>query len=154
MDSDLGCNLISGFKPHARHMVGYLVRILFYDTVHAPPVMLVYPCCQSRRYSVFLQIDHCLAHVLLFFYLSGNLPGLALADSFDLSQAFRLFLDDAESVLLKLFYNPSSQGCANPFHRSGSQVPLNGNQVLRLADFGCLCLKLQSVQFMGSILSL
>ncbi len=109
MNTNLCSNLICRLKSHSRHMVRDLVRVLLYDTVHTLPVMLVNLCSQSRRYSIFLEEYHCLAHIPLFFHLRRNLPCLSLADPLDFRQPFRLLLDDAERILFKFLHNLSRQ---------------------------------------------
>ena len=50
-------------------MVCQMIRILLYRTVDIASIMLIDLCCQCCRNAEFLQIDHCLPHILLLFYL-------------------------------------------------------------------------------------
>ena len=111
-------DLVRCLKPDSLYIIRKLVRVLFQDFVYTHSIILVYLCGKSGGDPIFLEIDHCLAHVLLLFYLLCDLSCLALADPFDFRQALRLLFDDPEGVLFKFLYDPPCKGSPHAFDRA------------------------------------
>ena len=147
------CMNAGAYGGDSRYMVYKLVRIFLNDAINALPIMLIDPHCKGYRNSIFLQIKHRLTHILLFFHLKRYLPCLALTDSLNLCKTLRLLLNNTESIFLKLLYNPACKRCPYTFYGSGTQIPLNGNQILRFTYPCRLNLKLCPVKPVGRIFS-
>ena len=113
MNTDSLRYLIRSSESHTTDMIRHLVRVLFQHTVNPIAIILINLCCQRRRNAIFLQIDHCLTHVLLLFYLLCDLSCFALTDAFDLCQPLRFFLYNSECIFFKLSHNPPCQCSAD-----------------------------------------
>ncbi len=124
-------DLVGDTKTDAINIIGHPIGIFFDHLIELRPVCVVDPHTQGIGNSILLQEDHGLAHILLFLHLLRDLPGLSLADSLYLRQAFRLLLDDAERIGFKLLYDPCRQSRSHSLNGAGAQIPLNGKDVLR-----------------------
>src|SRR5699024_7061681 len=153
MNSDSECYLICRFKSDSFNIICQSVWIFFQNAVNSQSVFLINLDCQIDGNPLFLQINHCLSEVFLFFYLYTDFPGLSLTDSLDFRQPLRLFLHNAEGVFSKFRNDLSCKRRPNPLHSTGSKIPLNGFPVLRLLYLVLCHLKLQPVRRMHDILS-
>ena len=113
MNTDSLRDLIRSSESHPADMIRHLVRILFQHTVNPIAIILINLCCQCRRNTIFLQIDHRLTHILLLFYLLCDLSCLAFTDAFDLCQPLRFFLYNSKCIFFKLSHNPPCQCSAD-----------------------------------------
>ena len=118
MDSDPRGDLIRGLKTYPFNIVCQLIRILLQNFVNFHPVIPVDLCSKTEGDSVFLKIDHRLAHILLLFHLYRDLPRLSLADPLDLRKPFRLFLYNSEGIFLKPPHDPCGKSSAHSLDRS------------------------------------
>ena len=67
MDSDACRNLICGTKSDPLNIIRKFIRIFFHHFVYTHTIMIIYLCCQFRRNSILLKIDHCLSQILFIF---------------------------------------------------------------------------------------
>ena len=154
MYADFGCNFIRSLKSDSFNIICKLIRIFFQHFIHFHSVILINLGCQLCGNTVFLQIDHGFSHILLFFKLRGDLLCFSLTDSFDLRKSFRLFFNNAESILFKLFHDSTSQCRAHTFHCSGSKISFNRNNIFWFFHFIMRNLQLLAINIMIHIFSL
>ena len=67
------------------------------------------------------------------------------SDSLHLNQGIRIFLDNLQGILPKLFYNPSCKLRTNPFDQSGTQIFFNAIDCRRECLFKLLHRKLPAI---------
>ena len=139
MYANLGCNFIRSLKSDSFNIICKLIRIFFQHFIHFHSVIL---------------INHGFSHIFLFFKLRCNLLCFSFTDSFDLRKSFRLFFNNAESILFKLFHDSASQCRTHTFHCSGAKISFNRNNILRLFYFIMRNLQLLTVNIMIHIFSL
>ena len=104
--------LICRLKSNSGNVICHLIGIFFNHAINSISIPLIDFCCKGSRNAIFLKKYHCFTHILLFFYLHGNFPCLALADSFNLCQPLRLFFNNPKSIFFKFSHNPPCKRCS------------------------------------------
>ena len=79
-------------------------------------IFLVNLQCQIHGNPISLEKHHGLTHLFLLLHLSGYGHGQLLADPLNLPKAFRLLLNDPESIRLEPPDDPGGQGSSHPFN--------------------------------------
>ena len=92
-----------------------------------------------------MQEHECTSHILFLFYLHGDLLCFAQTDPFYLCQPFRLFFDNAQTVIPKPFYDPAGKRFTNALDRTASQIAADTFRIRRFNDLVLLHLKLLAV---------
>ena len=154
MYANFGCNFIRSLKTDSFNIICKLIRIFFQHFIHFHSVILINLSCQLCGNTVLLQINHGFSHIFLFFKLRCNLLCFSLTDSFDLRKSFRLFFNNAESILFKLFHDSASQCRTHTFHCSGSKISFNRNNIFWFFHFIMRNLQLLAINIMIHIFSL
>ena len=124
-------DLVRHTKAHSWNIIRHLVRVALKNCIDLRPVCLIDFHSQIQGNAVLLQKKHGLTQIPLLRHLRRNLPGAILTDSANLCQPLRFLINDTHGIPLELLYDPGSQRRSDPLHRTGTEVALDGDHILR-----------------------
>ncbi len=153
MDPNPSCDLICCPETNTAYIICQLVRVFLQHMIDTAAIILIDLSRKNRRNAIFLQVDHRLAHIPLFFHLRGNLPCLPFTDPLHLGKTFRFLLNHPEGIFFKFAHDPSGKRRPYSPDCARAKIPLDRNQILRGAGFGSRHGKLDSIYRMSHILA-
>ena len=133
-DPRFGGDLVRDPESDPRHIIRKLVGILPDDGIDPVAVLLPDADAEIHADPEFREKQHGLAHLPLLLDLGADLHGHPFTDAFDLREALRLFLQDAQRVRLEPLHDPRRQCLADPLNSAGGQPALYALTVLRFSD--------------------
>ena len=148
MNSDASGDLIGNFEPNPGNILCQSIGILLHHRIEFTAVGIIDLDCKLIGNAVLLQIHKGIPQIPLFLHLGGDLSGFVPADSLDLSQTFRLLLDDPEGILPELTDDPLRQCGPDALDGTGCQIALDPLYTLWCCRLKGLILKLVTVAWM------
>ena len=124
-------NIVSDPESHAPDVFCQSVRICFNNPIQIFFIRFVYFYSELVADAVLLQKEKGIAHFTFFLKLLRNIHRLFLTDSLYLAEPLRLFFNDIKCFIPEFVYDPLGKSTSNPFDRTGCQISLHRQRVIR-----------------------